>query len=91
MPDPFSIASGAAGIISLGFTTPQGLFQVADAIGSAGQEVRVYAEEMNAFSKLLNRVKGELPNSTDVSIDLQSLVKDVIDVCGRVLTPLDRL
>ncbi|KAM0431400.1 hypothetical protein ACHAPT_005377 [Fusarium lateritium] len=76
---PFSIASGAAGIISLGFTIAQDLFRVADAIGSAGQEVHIYAEEINAFSKLLNRVKAELANSADVSINLQSLVKDVCE------------
>ena len=91
MSDPFSVASGAAGIISLGFTIAQGLFQIAGDIGSAGQEIRIYAEEINAFSKLLRCVKTELESSTDVSLDLQSLVKDVTDICDRVLTPLDRL
>jgi len=91
MSDPFSVASGAAGIISLGFTIAQGLFQIAGGIGSAGQEIRIYAEEINAFSKLLRCVKTELESSTDVSLDLQSLVKDVTDICDRVLTPLDRL
>jgi cob(I)alamin adenosyltransferase len=91
MSDPFSVASGAAGIISLGFTIAHGLFQIAGDIGSAGQEIRIYAEEINAFSKLLRCVKTELESSTDVSLDLQSLVKDVTDICDRVLTPLDRL
>ncbi|RYP40283.1 hypothetical protein DL767_001826 [Monosporascus sp. MG133] len=91
MSDPFSIASGAAGIISLGLTIAQGLFQIADGIGSAGQEVRIYAEEINAFSKLLKRVKTELEDSTDVSVDIQSLINDVIDICNRVLKPLDGL
>lgn len=91
MADPLSIASGAAGIISLGLTITQGLFQIADSIGSAGQEVRIYAEDINAFSKLLKRVKIELDSSTDVSVDIQSLVNDVVDICDRLLKALDRL
>ncbi|RMJ06664.1 hypothetical protein CDV36_013728 [Fusarium kuroshium] len=91
MSDPFSIASGAAGIISLGLEIAQGLYQIAGAIGSAGLEVRTYAEEINQFSKLLDQVKNELTQSANVSVDLQSLIKDVMDVCNRALTPLDCL
>ncbi|KAJ6440248.1 Complex 1 LYR protein [Purpureocillium lavendulum] len=91
MADPFGIVSGSAGIISLGFTIAQGLLQIADAIGSAGREVRIYAEEINAFSKLLKYVRTELQSSTDIALDLQSLVNDVMDVCDRVLHPLNVL
>lgn len=91
MSDPFSIATGAAGLISLGLTAAQGLFQVADGIGSAGEEVRSYAEEINNFSKLLRHVEDELKISTGVSADIQSLVNDVVRICTRVLKPLDGL
>lgn len=91
MSDAFRIASGAAGIVSLGLTIAQGLFQIAEGIGSAGVEVRGYAEEINTFAKLLNHVRNELESSNDVSADIQSLVNDVVDICGRVLQPLDGL
>ncbi len=91
MADPFSIASGAAGIVSMGFSIAHGLFQIAQKIGSAGDEVRVYAEEIDTFSKLLGHIKAEIERSTDISVAIQSLIKDVMDICGRVLVPLDRL
>lgn len=53
--------------------------------------MRTYAEEINTFSKLLKHVKDELEMSTDVSADIQSLVNDIVNICGRVLKPLDGL
>ncbi|KAM0259735.1 hypothetical protein ACHAQJ_003169 [Trichoderma viride] len=91
MSDAFSSANGAMGIISLGLTIAQGLFQIADGIGSAGQEVRGYGEEINTFAKLLKHVRTELESSNDVSVDIQSLINDVVDICDRVLQPFNGL
>ena len=91
MADPFSVASGTVGIISLGLTVAQGLFRIADGIGSAGEEVRSHAEEINAFSRLLCQVKTELERSITISPDIQSVINDVLGICKRVLKPLNGL
>lgn len=91
MSDPLSIATAVIGIAATGFTVAQGLYQIADGIGSAGKEVRIYADEIDAFSKLLKAVRAELLRPPPVSFDEQSLVNDVLDICDRVLLPLNRL
>jgi hypothetical protein len=63
MSDPISISGTAVGIVSLGLAVAQGLYLIADSIGSAGREVRMYGDEIDSFSKLLNRVRIELENS----------------------------
>jgi hypothetical protein len=88
---PLGLAAGVIGIAATGFAVARGLYQIADGIGSAGQEVRIYADEVDAFSELLKMVRAELLRSSSVSLDEQSLVKDVMDVCDRVLQPLNRL
>jgi hypothetical protein len=91
MSDPISISGTAVRVISLGLTVAKGLYLIADGIGSAGREVRMYADEIDSFSKLLNRVTIELEKSSALPHDLQSLLNDVIGICDRVLTPLDSL
>lgn len=91
MSDPLSVAASIIGITATGFTVAQSLYQIADGIGSAGLEVRVYADEIDAFSKLLKAVRAELLRPSSISLNEQSLVKDVIDICNRVLAPLSRL
>ncbi|VUC23868.1 unnamed protein product [Clonostachys rosea] len=89
--DPLSIASGTVGIISLSITVAQGLIQIADGIGSAEEEVRCYAEEINLFSNLLHRVKLELESSDDISADIQGLIDDIVGICESVFKPLNNL
>lgn len=91
MSDPLSIAAGVIGIAGTGFTVAQGLYQIADGIGSAGQEVRAHADEIDAFSKLLKRVRDELLRPSNDCLEEQSLVKDIVDICEKVLLPLNRL
>jgi hypothetical protein len=69
---------------------------LADGIGSAGKEVRIYADEMYSFSNLLQRVKESLlqakrTQSGDVFIYEKSLFLDVLGVCTRVLEPITRI
>ncbi len=91
MADPLGLAAGVIGIAATGFAVAQGLYQIADGIGSAGQEVRIYADEIDAFSKLLKMVRAELLRPSSIFLDEQSLVRDVMDICDRVLQPLNRL
>lgn len=88
MADPFSAASGAAGIIALGFTVAKALYQIAGGIGSAGEEVRVHAEEIDTFSKLLNQAQIKLVQCPSVNPGIQDLIDQVVDICHKTLEPL---
>jgi hypothetical protein len=91
MMDPLSIAATALTIAAKGFAVAQSLYEIASGIGSAGREVRTYADEIDVFSKLLNAVREEVLRPLGTSLDEQSLVKDVLDICNRVLLPLESL
>lgn len=89
--DPLSITASIVGLVTLGFQVVKGLYQIADAIGSAGEEVRLYAGEINRFSKLLNLIRAQILATPDIAFDSRSLIKDVIDICHKVLQPFHRL
>jgi hypothetical protein len=91
MADPLSITASVVGIVTLGFQVAKGLYQFADGIGSAGEEVRLYAGEINEFSKLLNHIRTQILESPNIPFDSRSLIRDVIDVCDKVLQPFHRL
>lgn len=91
MTDPLSITASIVGLVTLGFQVVKGLYQIADAIGSAGEEVRLYAGEINRFSKLLNLIRAQILATPDIAFDSRSLIKDVIDICHKVLQPFHRL
>ncbi|KAB8239574.1 nucleoside phosphorylase domain-containing protein [Aspergillus alliaceus] len=87
MADPLSITASIIGIATLGFQIAKGLYKIADGIGSAGEEVRLYAGEINEFSKLLNHIRAQILATPDIPFSSRSLIKDVIDICDKVLQP----
>lgn len=91
MADPLSITASIVGIVTLGFQVAKGLYQFADGIGSAGEEVRLYAGEINEFSRLLNHIRTQILESPDLPFDSRSFIRDVVDVCDKVLQPFHRL
>lgn len=91
MSDPLSIAASIIGIATTGFEVARGLYSIADVIGSAGREVRTYAAEIDLFSRVLKQTREQLQNLGNVSPDTQNLLKDVVDICGRIVGILDRL
>lgn len=91
MPDPVSIVTGIAGVVNTGFKAAQGLYQIADGIGSAGLEVRIYAKEITSFSKVLQLIKEKVVRPAGVTEDELVLVKEITDICEEVLAPLVRI
>jgi hypothetical protein len=86
--DPLTILQ----VIGHGLAISAGLYEIANGIGSSAREVRAFADEVDSFSRLLGCVKAELDRvEVDVTIDLRSLVNDVVSICGRVLQPLLKL
>jgi hypothetical protein len=96
MADPFSLTANIIAVTIAGFKVAKGLNTLADGIGSAGKEVRIYADEIDAFSKLLQRVKDLLHDTQssrlpDSLFYEQSLLLDILGVCKRVLEPINRI
>jgi hypothetical protein len=91
MSDPLSVAASIAGVVTAGFKVAQGLYQIADGIGTAGVEVRVYAKEISAFSKVLHLIKEKVLRPARGTVDELVLVKDITDICQEVLAPLTRI
>ena len=91
MSDPLSIAAGVIGIAATGFAVARSLYRIADGIGTAGDEVRIYADEIDAFSKLLRKVREELLRYDQIPHSTGSLLEDVVHICERVLAVLNAL
>lgn len=89
MADPLSIATGIAGVVATGFSIAQSLHQIADTIGTAGIEVRIYAKEISSFSKVLQLIKEKVFRVIGNTVLV--LVKEITDICEEVLAPLARL
>ena len=89
MSDPLSVAASISALLGMGFAVANGLYRIAKGIGSAGQEVRTYADEIDTFSKLLQRIGAELQQqSHNVSSYSRTLLLDIVSICKRVLDPM---
>jgi hypothetical protein len=90
MADPLSASASIITIIGTGFAIAKGLDQLADGIGTAGQEVRIYADEIDAFSRLLDVIRELLQRRLKQSWSrAENLLEDILHVCQRVLVPME--
>ena len=85
------VAAAIIGIAGVGMTVVKELTDVAGAIGSAGEEVRICATDTDLFSRMLINLSTALKATTAKSGSAQSTAEDLIDICGRVLDPFERL
>lgn len=85
------IAAVVVGIASAGMLVAKGLVQIADGIGSAGDEVRMCASDTALFSQMLEKLADVLNMPSAASRATQSTTDDLIDVCERILYPFERL
>jgi predicted hotdog family 3-hydroxylacyl-ACP dehydratase len=89
--DPLSLAANIIAVTFAGFKVAKGLHSLADGIGFAGREVRIYADEIDSFAKLLGRVKEQLSQGGDECSYEKYLLQDILHVCKRVLEPINRI
>ena len=90
MADPLSITASILAVVVAGFKAAKGLYQLADGIGSAGMEARIYAEEINSFSKLLQRTREQITQrSEQISSFEETLLREIINICDRVIRPIN--
>ena len=85
------VAAGVVGIAGAGIVVAKGLFQMADAIDSAGEEVRVCASDTDLFSQMLLNLSSLFERSTSPSYAAQRIAEDPVDVCEQVLKPFQGL
>ena len=91
MSDPLSIAASIAGVATAGFAVAKGLYRIADGIGSSGVEVRIYGDEIAAFSKVLSQLRTEFqsPRSPqEATKETQDLLEDTVYACDKILQPI---
>jgi len=89
-----SIAGSVAGLASVGFSIAKGLYQIADDMSVAGLEVRVYANEIDAFAKLLfhvQRTVDGLACSAKELKEIKTQIREILDNCDRILKPLQEV
>jgi hypothetical protein len=91
MADKLSIAASAAAVVVGGMNVTKGLYNIANASGTAGTEVRAYATETASFSTALSLIRDKMLRPTEVTIEEMALVMDLTDICNQILTPLSHI
>ena len=79
----------AAGVVSLagaGIAVAKGLVQIADGIGSAGEEVGLCASDIALFSRMLENLGDALRFPTATSRATQRTTEDLIEIFGTSYT-----
>jgi hypothetical protein len=91
MADKLSIAASAAVVVVTGMNVTKGLYNIANASGTAGTEVRAYATETASFSTALSLIRDKMLRPSEITIEEMALVMDLTDICNQILTPLSHI
>ncbi|KAL4965781.1 uncharacterized protein BDV14DRAFT_199554 [Aspergillus stella-maris] len=95
MVEPFSLASGAAGVVSLGLTVCQGLLAYYGPFKAFSSETEAFVTRINGLSAILELLQAKLnklqnPPSPHILDELQ-LVSDRLNECGETLQQLSNV
>ena len=85
------VAASVIGIAAAGMQVAKGLIEIAERIGSAGEEVRLCASDTALFSQMVGSLADALKMPTAASRPTQSTTEDLVDVCEMILEPFQRL
>jgi len=91
MSDPFSAASGAVGVISLGLTVCQGLASYYEAWNSQDQEIRSVVRDLHAVTKSLALVEQKAKHDRFVDVDALNHLQDVIASTQETIQELNKI
>lgn len=92
MADPLSITASVFGVSAAGFKVAQGFYHIADSIGSAGEEVRLFASDTDIFAHMLYSLSQTLEmSSTQLSPRLLITTEDAVKLCEQILQPFERI
>jgi hypothetical protein len=89
MAEPFSIAGSAVGVISLGITVCQGLFQYYSACRDGPEDVKALAHSLDGLIRVLEMLSSTMK---DYSFDgnAHAAIKDYIADCDEAVRNLAR-
>jgi hypothetical protein len=85
MSDPLSVAASIAGLIVVGIQTAKVLYEVAEGIGSAGDEVRDVAEQVDNLSSVLQAVHDKVEQRKALGNAMVAALKKASKPCERLL------
>ena len=87
------IVASVFGIATAGFRVTQGLYKIADAIGSAGEEVRLLASDSDAFSQMLLSLSEVLKKVIGPSSPSRLIIttEDILKICEQILQPFEKI
>ncbi|ETI21402.1 hypothetical protein G647_07749 [Cladophialophora carrionii CBS 160.54] len=95
MGDPVGLAASVLGLAQTAWTVAKGLYNLADEIGSAGDAVRVFANDFWLFvetTKVLGDLLDSLPSSVAASRRTESTTEELLDVAmDQVVKPFETL
>lgn len=92
MSDPLSVTASVLTVVASGIAIAKGLYEVADGIGSAGEEVRSYASEISLLTRVLEAIYEQLSKKSEQSWSrAEHLIMDILDVCRGVLKPINEI
>ncbi|KAF2117990.1 hypothetical protein BDV96DRAFT_644323 [Lophiotrema nucula] len=92
MTDPLSVAASVLTLATTGFAIAKGLYHIANEIGSAGEEVRLYSQEVDGTCQVLQNILFALEEHHAQGIVYeQILLASIVSVCSRLMEPLHRL
>jgi hypothetical protein len=91
MAEGLGIVAGVFGVSAAGFRVAQGLYRIADAIGSAGEEVRLFATNTDVFSHMLYGLSQTLEASPNPTSRLLVTTEDAVVLCKQILEPFEKI
>ncbi|KAL8711728.1 MAG: hypothetical protein Q9220_003899 [cf. Caloplaca sp. 1 TL-2023] len=87
------VSAGIIAIAGAGIAVAKGLFGIADAIGTAGWEVRFCAADTDLFSQMLLNLSTLFERSASPSLphSTHRIAEDLLELCERILAPFQHL
>jgi len=90
MVDPLSVTASVIAVAAAGLRISKGLYQIANTMGSAGQEVRSYADDTRSVTTVLEGISDQLNKKAKHSwTKAERVILDILDICKSVLGPMN--
>ncbi|KAH7411875.1 hypothetical protein DE146DRAFT_732260 [Phaeosphaeria sp. MPI-PUGE-AT-0046c] len=92
MAGPLSVTASVVAVVTAGVIIAKGLYQIADNMGSAGQEVRIYASDIQLMASVLEGIGDQLQKKTRQSWSkAEGVIEDILNVCKNILGAMDQI
>jgi hypothetical protein len=90
MADPLSVTASVIAVVTAGVAISKGLYQIAETMGSAGTDVRWYANDIRLLTTVLDGISDQLNKKPKQSWSkAERVIMGILDVCNGVLGPMN--